>query len=140
LRGHIGDFGEQFRYGAEVLAVTECTVFRHALTGNQLSQKTPQDRHPTRIISLEEFTPHYNAHQHDIQSDSTNPIHSHGLDVADMDQEPTYYTHPCRCSAQIVITTTQLEEGVDVVGCDGCGEWIGVGYEVVEDEEGPSDG
>lgn len=50
----------------------------------------------------------------------------------DSTAEPTYYTLPCRCSSRFVITLDDLEEGVDVVGCEGCGEWVRVGYEVVE--------
>lgn len=53
----------------------------------------------------------------------------------DEEGEPTHYTHPCRCSANLTITHTQLEEGVEVIGCDGCGDWIRVGYEVLEEEE-----
>jgi diphthamide biosynthesis protein 4 len=49
--------------------------------------------------------------------------------------EEGYYTHPCRCSGLYKITFHELEEGVDVVGCEGCGEWVGVGYEVIEDGE-----
>jgi hypothetical protein len=58
--------------------------------------------------------------------------HSSGETDADADAEPTYYTLPCRCSSRFVITLDDLEEGVDVVGCEGCGEWVRVGYEVVE--------
>ena len=28
---------------------------------------------------------------------------------------------------------------MNVVGCEGCGEWIKVGYEVVEGEDGDGD-
>lgn len=71
------------------------------------------------VLSLDEFEAHY--------SPRTN---------ADAeDDEPTHYTHPCRCSALYTITTAQLEDGVDVVGCDGCGDWVRVGYEVVEDTD-----
>lgn len=34
-----------------------------------------------------------------------------------------------------MIRREDLEEGVDVVGCEGCGDYIGVGYQVVEDDE-----
>lgn len=46
---------------------------------------------------------------------------------------PAYYTYACRCSAEFVMTHQDLEDGVDVVGCMGCGEWVRVLYEVVEE-------
>ena len=39
-----------------------------------------------------------------------------------------------------MITHEELEAGVDVVGCGGCGEWVRVGYEVVEGDEGGEGG
>lgn len=68
----------------------------------------PQTRtpHVTQLLSLSEFVSHNDS----------------------------YYTHPCRCSGEFVITHEDLEAGVDVVGCGGCGEWVGVGYEVVQEE------
>jgi diphthamide biosynthesis protein 4 len=44
------------------------------------------------------------------------------------------YTLACRCGQEYVITVDDLEDGVDVIGCPGCGEYIGVEYEVVEEE------
>lgn len=32
------------------------------------------------------------------------------------------------------VTYEQLEEGVEVVGCPGCGQWCRIGYEVDEEE------
>ncbi len=29
---------------------------------------------------------------------------------------------------------------MDVVGCDGCGEWIGVGYDVIDEDDDRDDG
>jgi len=49
--------------------------------------------------------------------------------------EPSWYSFPCRCSGQFVVTLRDLEDGVEVVGCTACGEWVGVGYEVVEGDE-----
>lgn len=71
-------------------------------------------RNPTRTISLDLFTYH-------------PPPPARG---------DAYYTHPCRCSGVYTITERELEDGVDVVGCEGCGEWVGVGYEVVDQGEG----
>ena len=50
------------------------------------------------------------------------------------DPEPDYYSHPCRCSSEFIITYQDLLDGVDVVGCGGCGEWVRVGYEAVDEE------
>lgn len=49
------------------------------------------------------------------------------------DAEPDKYTYTCRCGHDYVITLADLEAGVDVVGCPGCGEYIGVEYEAVEE-------
>ena len=57
-----------------------------------------------------------------------------------MEEIAEWYSHPCRCSGEFVITHQDLEDGVDVVGCQGCGEWVRVGYEVVEDDEGDEQG
>ncbi|EIW72986.1 hypothetical protein TREMEDRAFT_24284, partial [Tremella mesenterica DSM 1558] len=54
-------------------------------------------------------------------------------EVEGLEKEVEYWTYPCRCSGQFRITREDLEEGVDVVGCAGCGEWVKVLYEVLED-------
>ncbi|ORX35095.1 hypothetical protein BD324DRAFT_633874 [Kockovaella imperatae] len=87
---------------------------RHAL---------PRQPHVTLEVSLEAFTPHYGptTGQHERNEEE------------DIDTAPLYYTFPCRCSSEFVITTKNLEDAVEVVGCTGCGEWVRVLYEVVED-------
>lgn len=77
------------------------------------SREVPKPKGPRirEYVSLEEFTP-----------------------VPDAD-EPEEYKLECRCGQYYVITVSELEDGVDVVGCPGCGEYIGVDYEVVEEEE-----
>ncbi|WWC90212.1 uncharacterized protein L201_005145 [Kwoniella dendrophila CBS 6074] len=77
--------------------------------------------HIFRNISLDEFTPHYES--------------SEDEDEVEIDKQPDWFTYPCRCSGEFKITIKQLEENVDIIGCEGCGEWIRVGYEVVEEEE-----
>jgi diphthamide biosynthesis protein 4 len=91
------------------------------IVGNYLD--TGQDQQPEwqphihNHISLDSFTPHYTSSQ-------------------DPDlNEPSYYTHPCRCSGKFLITLNDLEDGVEVIGCEGCGEWAKVGYVAVEDEQ-----
>ena len=84
--------------------------------------------HISHHISLELFTAHYSA-----QKAKADDIDEHSADPEDA--EPSYYTHPCRCSGEFVITYQDLEDGIDVVGCGGCGEWVRVGYEVAEDNE-----
>lgn len=103
-------------------------------------------------ISLEDFTPHHehipplpSKHDDDIDPVSASAMGTpaRAIDEQESDEilepEPLYYTHPCRCSSQFTITRADLEEGVEVVGCEGCGEWVRVGYEVVS-EDGDADG
>lgn len=63
-------------------------------------------------IDLSAFVPHSDAHDDD-------------------DEEPVYYSHPCRCSGEFIITTVQLESGAELVQCDGCSERCRVEYQVV---------
>jgi len=51
------------------------------------------------------------------------------------EDEVEKYTLPCRCGQEYEITIADLEDGVDVVGCPGCGEYVGVEYDVVEEDE-----
>lgn len=84
--------------------------YQSALNG---SRDVPKPKGPRirEYVSLEEFTP-----------------------VPDADA-PEEYTLECRCGQDYVITVPELEDAVDVVGCPGCGEFIGVDYEVVEEDE-----
>jgi diphthamide biosynthesis protein 4 len=92
--------------------------------------------HVSYNISLSAFTPHYRsteastllAQNESRAKDDSHPEEENG------DDEPIYYTHPCRCSSEFVITYQDLEDGIEVVGCGGCGEWVRVGYEVLDDE------
>lgn len=52
---------------------------------------------------------------------------------SDGNDDPDKYTYECRCGHDFVITLADLEAGVDVVGCPGCGEYIGVEYDTVEE-------
>ncbi|KAK1921216.1 hypothetical protein DB88DRAFT_443485, partial [Papiliotrema laurentii] len=90
----------------------------------------PSGPHIFHEISLELFTPHY-ADDTSVPNGGTTSQTADGLDP-----QPQWYSHPCRCSGEFVITHQDLEDGVEVVGCEGCGEWVRVGYEVVEDSEG----
>lgn len=78
---------------------------------------------PRTTISLEDFDLHY-APAADLSGEEEEE-----------DIEPTHYTHPCRCGGVFLVRTEDLERGVDVVGCEGCGDWVGVGYDVVEDND-----
>lgn len=69
--------------------------------------------------SLDAFEAHY--------QDATNSERPELLD------EPVFYTHPCRCSSQFQITREQLENGVEIVTCEGCSERCRVEYDVVEE-------
>ncbi|GAA5989722.1 hypothetical protein JCM11641_002182 [Rhodosporidiobolus odoratus] len=55
------------------------------------------------------------------------------------DPDSSYWTHPCRCSSEFKITRQELEDGIEVVGCQGCSERCRVEYEVVEEEEEEQD-
>ena len=43
-----------------------------------------------------------------------------------------YYTHPCRCSHELIISEEDLENGIELLDCTGCGERIAVGYKVAD--------
>ncbi|WRT63177.1 uncharacterized protein IL334_000080 [Kwoniella shivajii] len=101
--------------------------------------------HVFRHISLDDFTPHHLSSEQSEEADLTSEgpvIPNEGLGNIDKDQErePDYFTHPCRCGGTFRITLQQLEEDVDVIGCEGCGEWIRVGYEVIDEDEEEGEG
>jgi diphthamide biosynthesis protein 4 len=105
----------------------------------------PRDNTPhiSHHISLEEFTPHFPSPETTAEPRDAGGRQLEGDNgdaQADSDEaEPSYYTHPCRCSGEFVITHQDLEDGVEVVGCEGCGEWVRVGYEVIEEEDDDDD-
>ncbi len=80
------------------------------MRAGQAKEYVQKEPHVTQHISLSLFTAH--------EGDS-----------------PSYYTFPCRCSGEFLITHEDLEAGVEVVGCGGCGEWVKVGYEVLEEDD-----
>lgn len=83
-------------------------------------------------ISLDLFTPHYAS-----STDTATLVQPDQIDDDENDEsEPSHYTHPCRCSGTFTITTAQLEQGIDLIQCDGCTERCRVEYEVVEEEDG----
>ncbi|BGP49164.1 Diphthamide biosynthesis protein 4 [Rhodotorula kratochvilovae] len=75
-------------------------------------------------LSLDLFEPHY-------LPPGPSDAHDHVEDGEEDD--PAYYTHPCRCSSQFKVTREQLEEGVEVITCEGCSERCRVEYEVIEE-------
>jgi len=83
-----------------------------------MTVKVDTTPHVSYDISLSAFTPHY---RNDLPSNHED------------EEDPVYYSHPCRCSSEFIITHQDLEEGVDVVGCGGCGEWVRVGYQAVDE-------
>ncbi|WWC97583.1 hypothetical protein V866_004467 [Kwoniella sp. B9012] len=101
--------------------------FSSTSTITSAKEPTKTGPHIFRNISLDEFTPHYTCQNNHNQDED---------EVEDEDdQQPEYFTYPCRCSSEFKITLEQLEDNVEVVGCEGCGEWIRVGYEVVEEDD-----
>ncbi|OCF60169.1 hypothetical protein L486_02849 [Kwoniella mangroviensis CBS 10435] len=101
--------------------------FSSTSTITSAKEPTKTGPHIFRNISLDEFTPHHTS-QDDREKGENE-------DEDEDDQQPEYFTYPCRCSSEFKITLEQLEENVEVVGCEGCGEWIRVGYEVVEEDD-----
>ncbi|KAI9633243.1 uncharacterized protein MKK02DRAFT_39222 [Dioszegia hungarica] len=98
--------------------------------------------HIYREVSLELFTPVYPAgpSRQDPGPTVESAAGTKGVSGTATDEgpeegeaEPLSYTYPCRCSHFFRITHEELEAGIDVVGCDGCGEFLRVGYEVLED-------
>ncbi|GAA5856484.1 hypothetical protein JCM9279_005463 [Rhodotorula babjevae] len=78
-------------------------------------------------LSLDLFDPHYDP---PASAAASSPA---SRDEREVEDEPAYYTHPCRCSSQFRVTREQLEEGVEVVTCEGCSERCRVEYDVVEE-------
>jgi diphthamide biosynthesis protein 4 len=54
------------------------------------------------------------------------------LDDMDYDEAGESYRAPCRCGGEYVVTESQLEEGVSVVGCGTCSLGIRVLYRTVD--------
>ncbi|WVQ74547.1 hypothetical protein IAR50_004148 [Cryptococcus sp. DSM 104548] len=102
-----------------------CKEWRASFLSHAQQPGKPKEEgpHVFRHISLDEFEPCY-----------ASTMFAKAEEIED-EEEPTHFVHPCRCGGEFLITTDQLEQGVDVVGCEGCGEWVRVGYEVVEEEE-----
>ncbi|RXK42687.1 hypothetical protein M231_00243 [Tremella mesenterica] len=102
----------------------------------QARQETEQGPHISHQVSLEDFIPYYTDNC-DMKNHDKSPVGYEGggekEEVEGLEKEVEYWTYPCRCSGQFRITREDLEEGVDVVGCAGCGEWVKVLYEVLED-------
>ncbi|GAA6002838.1 uncharacterized protein JCM10292_001329 [Rhodotorula paludigena] len=73
-------------------------------------------------LSLDLFEPHFAPLKEQA-----------GSEGGEDEDEPAYYTHPCRCSSQFRISRGQLEDGVEVVTCEGCSERCRVEYDVVEE-------
>jgi len=80
-------------------------------------------------LSLDLFDPHYDPRASAPAAASGGASRSE----SEQEDEPAYYTHPCRCSSQFRVTREQLEEGVEVVTCEGCSERCRVEYDVVEE-------
>jgi hypothetical protein len=119
------------------------------------SEVRRDEPHIFHHVSLSSFTPHHGSppvlgHTQSHYTDgipTSTPSSKSPTEVGDGEAqvtdaaaidddnaEPTYYTLPCRCSCRFIITLDELEAGVDVIGCEGCGEWVRVGYEVIEDD------
>ncbi|KAI9473580.1 MAG: DNAJ heat shock N-terminal domain-containing protein [Benjaminiella poitrasii] len=58
------------------------------------------------------------------------------VDLDDMEymEDDGSYSLVCRCSGDYIITEDELNEGIDVVGCNNCSLKIRVLYDVVESD------
>lgn len=57
-----------------------------------------------------------------------------GTSETDTDDEPVYYTYPCRCSGTYIVMRNQLEDGIEILSCDGCSERCRVDYQEEAEE------
>ncbi|KAI9303559.1 DNAJ heat shock N-terminal domain-containing protein [Cunninghamella echinulata] len=57
------------------------------------------------------------------------------LDDMEYNEESASYSLKCRCSGIYCITEEELEDGIDVIGCDNCSLKIRVIYDVVDDDD-----
>jgi len=104
---------------------------RTVYLANQRSSLASNTSAYAHSISLDLFTPHYPSN---TPTDSTQPSSSSSEEEGG-ELDPLYYTYPCRCSSQFKIFTKELEQGVEVIGCEGCSERCRVEYEEVIEEE-----
>uniref|UniRef100_A0A6B2LQ26 Diphthamide biosynthesis protein 4 n=1 Tax=Arcella intermedia TaxID=1963864 RepID=A0A6B2LQ26_9EUKA len=57
---------------------------------------------------------------------------SEEIDLDDMNQEAEdTFTHPCRCGDKYILTTTDMDNDINVIQCNGCSLFIKVSYEVI---------
>lgn len=90
----------------------DCSLTFHTLPGKGLIPHASLVKLATRELSLDDFEYHESA----------------------VPETPAYYTHPCRCSHELLITEDDLESGHDLIDCVGCGERVGVRYERAGEE------
>ncbi|OBZ87076.1 protein DPH4 [Choanephora cucurbitarum] len=57
------------------------------------------------------------------------------LDEMEYTEEEKTFSLVCRCSGEYLITEDELEEGIDVIGCNNCSLRIRVLYDVVDEED-----
>ncbi|CAO3623828.1 unnamed protein product [Cunninghamella blakesleeana] len=55
------------------------------------------------------------------------------LDDMDYDEKSASFLLKCRCSGIYQITEEELEDGIDIIGCDNCSLKIRVIYDIIED-------
>jgi diphthamide biosynthesis protein 4 len=55
------------------------------------------------------------------------------LDDMEYSEEDGSFAYLCRCSGDYVITEEELENGIEVVGCNNCSLKIRVLYDVIEE-------
>ncbi|KAJ3369830.1 Diphthamide biosynthesis protein 4 [Allomyces arbusculus] len=61
-------------------------------------------REPHFTVDLDDMVPHY----------------APGVDEDNDDEDPSSWTHACRCGGEFSVTVEDLDQGVSVVQCSGC--------------------
>jgi len=56
------------------------------------------------------------------------------VDLDDMSYENAAFSTACRCGAQICVTEAQLDNGIDIVPCEGCSTLFRILFDVVDED------
>lgn len=71
-----------------------------------------------------------------LQSNTeTCKVYYNELDLDDMEyiEEEDRYIYECRCGDTLSVTTDQLEQGIEIIHCNGCSLSLSLVYEVIHE-------
>ena len=88
--------------------------------------------HPDKSGGCELTVDQVKAAYHALLTDLSTGYAVLDLDDFDFDPVTLSYSHPCRCGQAYNITESDLEKGMELVGCDGCSLIIRVSYELAD--------